>query len=454
MIKSLYTRVVLVFVSIVMVSLVTAFFLATWLYEERAKGIVQDMLLENGRQMLAAYHSTPGAELVPFMQHLSGLSLTHTQLYDAAGNPLLDGEEIPLDVEAADVARVLAGEQRTDLQRIDTASSHGVSLPVVGLPVQVDGQPYALFVTMKRNKADEELMDSIHVMYALILFIGSFLIVVAARYLVKPIVQLTEATRRMAKGEFAVEVPGRRKDEIGILSASFNQMAKELAVLDQMRRDFVSNVSHEIGSPLTSISGFTKALKQKEVSEESRLRYLTIIEEESERLSRLSQNLLQLSRLQQDNMPLQTRTYRLDEQLRKVVIALAPQWEAKRIDIDLHLQPLVIEADEDQLSQVWINLLSNSIKFTPADGTIRIQAAMQDKMCVVTLSDSGIGIPEEERSHIFQPFYKVDKARHSAVKGNGLGLSIVKQIIDRHHGDIRVRGEAGTGATFDITLPQ
>lgn len=452
--KSLYTRVVLVFVGIVMLSLVTAFFITTWLYEERAKGIVRDMLIENGSQMIATYQSTPTAELVPLMQHLSGLSLTHTQLYNAEGVPLLAEKGASLQVEPLDVARVLAGEKLTDLLRIDTSASHEAALPVIGLPFQVDGQPYALFVTLKRNSADEELMNSIHLLYGLILFIGSFLILIAARYLVKPIVQLTEATRRMAEGEFAVEVPIKRKDEIGILSASFNQMAKKLGMLDQMRRDFVSNVSHEIGSPLTSISGFTKALKHKEVSEENRLRYLTIIEEESERLSRLSQNLLQLSQLQQENMPLRTKTYRLDEQIRKVVIALAPHWETKQIDFDLHLEPLMIEADEDQFSQVWINLLSNSIKFTPINGTIQITAVKKGNQCIVSISDNGIGIPEEERAHIFKPFYKVDKARNSAVKGNGLGLSIVKQIIDGHRGNIRVLGEAGKGATFEVTLPQ
>src|SRR5690606_1676460 len=162
-----------------------------------------------------------------------------------------------------------------------------------------------------------------------ILFFGSFLILIAARYIVNPIRCLTKATESMAKGQFDIELPTKRKDEIGILSVSFNQMAKELGKLDRMRQDFVSNVSHEIGSPLTSISGFTKALKQKQMDEESRLRYLTIIEEESERLARLSQNLLRLSHLQHDNQSLKLNTYRFDEQIRKVIIALEPLWAAK-----------------------------------------------------------------------------------------------------------------------------
>lgn len=295
--KSLYTRIVLIFVSIVMFSLFAAFILSSWLFDSRAQILIEDILATNGNQMIHTYQSTPSAQLVPFMQNLSGLSFTHLQLYDQTGKPLLDQSVWTVQVQPDDIKRVIAGEKVSDTHR----AGHMATLPVIGLPFQADGQPYALFVTMKRNSVDEELMNSVHLMYVLILFLGSFLILVAARYLVTPILRLTEATKRMARGNFDVVLPTNRKDEIGILSVSFNQMANELAKLDQMRRDFVSNVSHEIQSPLTSISGFSKALKQKKMSEESRLHYLTIIEKESERLSRLGQNLLRLSFLQQEN---------------------------------------------------------------------------------------------------------------------------------------------------------
>ncbi|MGG2065669.1 histidine kinase dimerization/phospho-acceptor domain-containing protein [Bacillus sp. S14(2024)] len=169
-------------------------------------------------------------------------------------------------------------------------------------------------------------MNVIHIMYVIILFFGSLLIIIAARYVVSPLVRLTEVTRKMAQGNFTIVLPTKRKDEIGALSASFNEMAKELGKLDQMRQEFVSNVSHEIQSPLTSISGFSKALKQKKMSEENRLRYLNIIEQESDRLSRLARNLLRLSHLQHDQLQLNLSHFRLDEQLRNVTIGLEPQW--------------------------------------------------------------------------------------------------------------------------------
>lgn len=435
-----------------MLGLAAAFYVTTWMYQDRVNSMVQDMLISNGNQMIKAYQSTPSADLIPFMQNISGLNLTLLQLYNKDGQPLLDQKEWTQQVQLNDIERVLNGEKLTDITKpVDIQS---LPLPVVGVPFQANGQSFALFITVKPNNIEDQTMNSIHMMYIIILFFGSFLILIAARYIVNPILRLTEATKNMAKGEFDIRLPTKRKDEIGVLSASFNHMAEELGKLDRMRRDFVSNVSHEIGSPLTSITGFTKALKQKQMNEESRLRYLTIIEEESERLSRLSQNLLQLSHLQHDNQQVKFSSFRLDEQLRKVVIALEPQWAAKEIKIDLRLEPLTVAADEDLLRQVWINLLSNSMKFTPMNGKIVIDAVMENNRAVISITDNGIGIPQEEREDIFKPFHKVDRSRNSSVKGNGLGLSIVKQIIDLHHGDIQVSGNLGTGATFEVSLPQ
>lgn len=431
-----------------MASLFIAFVASSLLYQNRVQSLIEDIQLTNARKIIQAYESTPSAELIPFMQSFSGISGNILQLYDPEGKPLLEEKKEFIRLEHGYIERVLAGNT------IGSIIIQDNYFPIVGVPFQVKGEPHALFLTVQENPIETEIMNSIHVMYLLILLIGSLLIIVAARYLVKPILRLTEATRRMAKGTFDVELPATRKDEIGQLTRSFNEMAKELSKLDRMRQEFVSSVSHEIQSPLTSISGFSKALRQKQMSEESRIRYLTIIEEESERLSRLSQNLLRLSFLQHQNQPLKVSAYRLDEQLRRVVIAMEPQWSEKEIELEVAFEAITVQADEDQLGQVWTNLLSNSIKFTPPRGKILLEANANDHEIIVSITDTGIGIPEEERADIFKPFHKVDKARNSAVKGNGLGLSIVKQIIDLHKGEIQVSGRLGAGTTFTVTLPR
>lgn len=437
-----------------MLSLIISYVISSLMYEGRIKKLIEDTLIQNGDKIIHAYRTTPSADLVPFMQNLSGLSGSLLQLYNKDGAALLDGNPSTLPVSKADINRVLSGAIIRD---IDTGGSQNVHIPhypIVGIPFEAGDQTYGLFVTVDKNPVEVEIMNSVHLMYVLILFLGSLLILVAARYIVHPILRLTQATKLMAKGRFDVVLQSKRKDEIGVLSASFDEMAQELAKLDQMRQDFVSNVSHEIQTPLTSISGFSKALKFKKMSEESRIHYLTIIEHESERLSRLSQSLLQLSHLQHELHPLKRSKYRLDRQLREVVIALEPQWSAKGIEMDVGLEAITVHADEDQLKQVWINLLNNSIKFTPERGVIRMKAEQKDGLISVSITDTGIGIPEEERVNIFKPFHKVDKSRNPSVKGNGLGLSIVKKIVDLHTGDIQVSGTPGIGSTFTVTLPE
>jgi signal transduction histidine kinase len=444
-IKSLYTRIVVIFVSVVMVSLFVAYLGTTYLYKDVIHKEIRRILLHNGEKVIELYQNSDSDDVVQFTQTFTGTIGSRLQLYSQKGVPLLDEE---FKVETKHVEAVLSGEVE------DKIFEGELQVPVVGIPFSDKGKSYALFISVERNKVEEETMNSIHLMYVFILFLGSLLVIIGARYVVNPLVQLTEATRKMAQGNFKIEPPTKRKDEIGVLSTSFNEMARELGKLDQMRQEFVANVSHEIQSPLTSISGFSKALQQKQLNEDTRNRYLKIIEQESERLSRLGRNLLHLSHLQHDQHKLTLATYRLDEQLRSVVIGLEPQWSEKDIIFDIQLEPITVQADEDQLKQVWMNIINNSIKFTPAQGNIDVEVTVKNNQITVSITDNGVGIPKEERKDIFKPFHKVDKSRDPSIKGSGLGLSIVKQIVDLHHGHIEVSEGPEGGAKFIVTIPQ
>lgn len=429
-----------------MFSLFVAYIGTNLLYQGRIQDEIRDILVRNGEKVIEIYQSAGTDDLLSFLDSFSGTAGTRLQLYNREGVPLL---EETLDFEKKDIETVLAGGTVNNLYYGEMPH-----LPFAGIPFQEKGETYALFLAVERNKVEDEMMNSIHLMYVIILFFGSLLIIIAARYVVHPLVRLTEATKKMAQGNFDIVLPTKRKDEIGVLSASFNEMARELGKLDQMRKEFVANVSHEIQSPLTSISGFSKALQQKEMNEESRIRYLSIIEQESERLSRLGRNLLRLSHLQHDQHQLSLAAFRLDEQLRNVVIGLEPQWSAKEIAIDIQLEPMTVEADEDLLKQVWTNVLNNSIKFTPVQGKIVIEALLKNNHMTVSIADNGIGIPADERKDIFKPFHKVDKSRDPSINGNCLGLSIVKQIVDLHNGDIQVSESPERGTKFMVTLPK
>lgn len=266
--------------------------------------------------------------------------------------------------------------------------------------------------------------------------------------------QMIDAMRRIAKGDFNVSIDSSRAGDFGELVESVNHMAVQLGQMESMRQEFISNVSHEIQSPLLSIGGFAKALQREELNPVDRKRYLEIIETECRRLSKLSDNLLKLTSLESGHHPFEPREYRLDKQLRDLILVTEPQWSAKDIEMVAELEEIAIQGDEEQLSQVWINLLHNSIKFTPVGGTVTVKlVAVPGGGAEAVITDTGIGMEPEEREQIFDRFYKADKARNRGAGGSGLGLAIVRNILDKHQGSIRVESEPGEGTAMTVTLP-
>ena len=268
---------------------------------------------------------------------------------------------------------------------------------------------------------------------------------------------LQEAMTQIAQGNFDVAIDPEMTERLQDLAVSVNEMAKSLGTLETMRQDFISNVTHEIQSPLTSIGGFAALLQNDDLPDDERKRYAAIIETESKRLSILSDNLLKLSSLDNDKIPLAMHEFRLDKQLERVALTLEPQWTAKNLTLEADLQKLTVCGDEDLLSQVWMNLLHNAVKFTPEGGRISILLisnieAQNGKTVSVTISDTGIGIAPEDQIHIFERFYKVDKARERSLGGSGLGLSLVKKILELHGGSVVVESEPGKGTVFKVCL--
>lgn len=270
-----------------------------------------------------------------------------------------------------------------------------------------------------------------------------------------PFSVITEALERIATGDFTTRLDENLRSHgvVGELVQSVNHMATRLDEMEKLRQEFVSNVSHEIQSPLTSIRGFAAALQRDNVSPEDRLHYLEIIEAESLRLSRLSENLLKLASLDSDQTRLAPAPYRLDVQIRNLILACETQWTAKDLEMDVALEEAGITADEDLLSQVWINLIHNSIKFTPPGGRVRIGLSRRGDVWEASIADTGIGIAAEDQPRIFERFYKADPSRRHSAGGNGLGLAIARRVVELHQGSIAVRSQPGAGTEFVVTLP-
>jgi signal transduction histidine kinase len=266
---------------------------------------------------------------------------------------------------------------------------------------------------------------------------------------------IVEAMERIAKGDFQVRLQHSVGDNaiVGTLANSVNQMALELNQIEHMRQDFISNVSHEIQSPLTSIRGFAHALRDDQLGAQERHHYLSIIETESVRLSRLTDNMLKLASLESAQLQFDRKPYRLDKQIRSLILACEPQWSGKALDVDAALEEVIINADEDLLSQVWSNLLHNSVKFTPEGGRVSVTVRREGSQFTCRICDTGIGIPEDAQPHVFERFYKADPSRERAREGSGLGLAIAKKIVELHQGTIGVTSQPGDGTTVIVSLP-
>jgi two-component system, OmpR family, phosphate regulon sensor histidine kinase PhoR len=262
-----------------------------------------------------------------------------------------------------------------------------------------------------------------------------------------------QAMNRIAHGDFTVSLTDDEHDPYNELAITVNNMARELGSMETLRQEFVSNVSHEIQSPLTSISGYAALLEDDTLPPAQRIHYVEIIKTESKRLSKLSANLLKLSSLEAGIVPLSMRNYRLDRQLQNTTILLEPQWSKKNISIEADLDKVVISADEELLSQVWINLMNNAVKFTPEGGTIHITLSSDGEKINCTVADSGIGIALADQIHVFERFYKADKSRDRSLGGNGLGLSLVKKIVELHGGSVTLESDLGKGTLFTVTFP-
>lgn len=280
------------------------------------------------------------------------------------------------------------------------------------------------------------------------IIIGSILFLFVGKLMVNPIKKLIKATEKVAEGDFDIELESHRTDEMGILISSFNTMAKELKSIEIFRSDFISDISHEFRTPLTSIEGYTKLLR--DCSEDERREYIDIIIEETKRLSILTTNILTLNKIDNQNIPTLVEDFIMDEQIRKAILLLENKWVDKDIELEIDLENIQYQGNSSLMYQVWVNLIDNAIKFSPKGGKIEIKLYEEQGNIIFSIKDNGIGISKEDQKKIFEKFYKSDKSRNS--DGNGLGLSIVKRIIEIHKGKLILESNIGMGTNIMIKL--
>ena len=273
------------------------------------------------------------------------------------------------------------------------------------------------------------------------------------RGVLKPLNRLTDAARTLADGDFSARVPSTKSTrEVEELSAAFNTMADELSAVETSRREFVANVSHELRSPITAISGYIEGMRDGVIPPADYDKYLGIVSDESKRLSRLIGELLALSRLEREDAALDMADFDVCDLLERVFLRRTGDLEQHHLDVDCDFdpEPCFVHADMARIEQVAVNLIDNAIKFTPDGGQITLRVRTEGGLCTVTVADNGVGILPEDRPRVFERFFTADRA-HTSGKGTGLGLSICLRIMEMHGQRIRLL-DTQQGAAFAFTL--
>jgi len=292
-----------------------------------------------------------------------------------------------------------------------------------------------------------------NVISILIAFIlSSIFITININRILKPVSALTEGTKKVAQGDFNVLLNSdiNRHDELSDLTDSFNKMTQELSLISMLNNDFINNVSHEFKTPISSIQGFTMVLLGTNLTNEQR-EYAEIIAYESARLTKLTTNILKITKLENQVIITDRSDFYIDEQIRHSYVLLQKDLVEKNIEIDFELSQINYNGSPELVQQIWHNLLGNAIKFTKENGKINISCYIKDGKAVISVKDNGIGMDKTTITHIFDKFFQGDKS-HSG-HGNGLGLSLINRIVELCGGMIDVKSEFGKGSEFIVTLP-
>lgn len=302
-----------------------------------------------------------------------------------------------------------------------------------------------------------ERMKQIYILAAVIgVIVAAAIGMILSRYITKPLLEVSRVAGKVSEGNFDEKVMVNSDDELGKLGLAINNMTQRLADSEQMRRDFIANVSHELRSPLTSIKGFVDALlDEKSSDKQEKKKYLSIIQTETHRLGKLVNDLFEISKFDSQGINFSMDSFPIVTVINRAVASLKPQTDKKRITVKITIPsdiPLCY-GDEDRIEQVIHNLLSNAIQFSPENGKILISGRQINNELYVEIADEGPGIPADHLSKVWERFYRVDKDRSRRKGGTGLGLAIVQEIVKKHGGRVTAESDPGQGAVFGFTLP-
>lgn len=392
-----------------------------------------------------------------FITDLDGNIVICRHSFDNSGKECTQHKELKIKKELVEGTKQGGVTELTGIEEGDDSSNF-----VVGLPVTYEGKTVAgVFGTINAVGGLLPYVASLSEMLliaAVLTLLLAFLFIYAyGRTYTRPIMNMIEATDHYAKSDFTYHIDDRKLDgEMAEMARALNRMADEIAVYDQTQKSFVANVSHELKTPMTTIGGFVDGILDGTIPEEKEKDYLETVSSEVKRLSRLVVAMLNLSKMESGEIAINPVKYSIQTQIFEALFSMEQRINEKNITINglEEIGDVKIVADRDLIHQVVFNLIDNAVKFTPENGEISFFAKGDSESTTVTIRNSGPGVSPEQISRIFERFYKVDESRSFDVKGVGLGLYIVKTIINMHDGKIEANSREGEYTEFTFVIPR
>ena len=456
--RTLYIKFIVITIGIMIFSGIFAFIISNTYYQQKLKPLNDQKNTRIALNIAEFANDHPTINLEEYLENLSSIGY-QIYLVDNRGKEFYFGarfREIKLSNSTKE--QVLNGDIFHGIlnfpqETFVTGFFANELKNTIGVPLTHNGKKYALFL-----RPDIKLLfNEMHILFgwllALSILLSIVLVIFSAKYLVTPITKLTSATKLLSNGDFNVNLDITRHDELGELSLSFLQMARKLEQVDDRRKEFISNISHDIQSPLSNIKAYTDLLENESISREDRVHYVSIINDEIRRLSTLTKQLLLLASLDRNEDIIKRKPFNVGKQIKELVRNYQWQMDERGIMLGYSLPEIEIVGDMSLLNAVWDNLLTNSIKYNKPNGSIEISIEKRDNWLVVSFEDTGIGLNEKDIERIFDRFYRVDIARTRTVEGTGLGLSIVATIVKMHGGKISVESTENVGTNFIVELP-
>jgi signal transduction histidine kinase len=455
--KSLYFKFAVTTISIMLLSGLISFLLSNYYYQINLKQKNDEKISNFASEVSHYINHHDEIDLTKYIEHI-GLLGYQIYIVDEQGETQFFGSAYrDKDLPASIVDKVLNGDTYHGIKHFPhnlfvTGFFANELKNTIGVPFEFEGKDYALFIRPDIKLFFNEMHLLFAFMLALTIALSIVLVLISTKYLIRPISKLNSATKDIANGNFSISLDITRKDEIGDLAASFDDMTKKLAKVEEMRKELISNISHDIQSPLSNMRGYVNLLDAS--SAEERSHYIEILNTEINRLSSLTKQMLLLSTIESKKEIMEVKEFDLGDQLKKVISQYQWQLSEKGIMVSYSSSNVMIKGDPSLLYTVWENLLTNAIKYNHEYGEIEIAAQEKDSRVLVSMKDTGIGLEPNQVKRIYDRFYRGDHSRTRSVDGTGLGLSIVQSVVEMHSGEISVESVEGKGTVFYVSLPK